>query len=203
MKNRREEILQAAEEEFARNGFEGAKLSNIARRVGVTHVLLYYHFKTKENLFNELLQQKIMAFVQSVLPSEEAQAADFIGGIDNLIAKNFDFMEQDKMLVRLLVNELTPLRSFYRVAHTSYEPYIHRLQEALNREAAAGNIVQTDAWKLMLTICSMNIMSVLVMPALATLLPEEGADAEQHEQQLAQRKADNIRYIHTLMGINN
>lgn len=198
MKNRREDILQAAEEEFARNGYEGAKMSNIARRVGVTHVLLYYHFKTKENLFNELLQQKIMSFVQSVLPSDEAQKTDFIGGIDNLIARNFDFMEQNKMLVRLLVNELTLLPSFYEVGHATYDPYIDRLQTALNHEADAERIVPTDARKLVLTICSMNIMSVLVMPALATLLPEQEKDGA---KLLAQRKADNIRYIHTLLGI--
>ncbi len=198
MKNRREDILQAAEEEFARSGYEGAKMSNIARSVGVTHVLLYYHFQSKENLFNELLQQKIMSFVRSVLPSDESQKTDFISGIDNLIARNFDFMERNKMLVRLLVNELTPLPSFYEVAHATYAPYIDQLQTALNREADAGRIVPTDAWKLMLTVCSMNIMSVLVMPALATLLPEHEMD---EAKRLAQRKADNIRYIHALLGI--
>ena len=57
MKNKKEEILQAAEEEFARNGYEGANISRIAKRVGVTHVLLYYHFQNIPALMEESVKE--------------------------------------------------------------------------------------------------------------------------------------------------
>lgn len=199
MKNKKEEILQAAEEEFARNGYEGANISRIAKKVGVTHVLLYYHFQNKENLFIEVLQRKIEQFIQSVLPPEGTENLHFMENIDTLITQNFNIMAQNAMLARLLVNETTQMpTSLCDIAHKQYNEYLQRLQRTLNREAEAGNIVPTNAERLLLTICSLNIMAVLVMPAIENLLPEVEQD---REKVLARRKADNIRYIHTLLGL--
>lgn len=197
MKNKREEILQAAEEEFARNGYEGANLCRIAKRVGVTHVLLYYHFQNKENLFAEVLQRKIEQFIQSVLPPEGTENLHFMENIDLLITQNFRIMAQNAMLARLLVNETCQMPALlYDIAHKQYGEYLERLQRTLDREAEAGNIVPTNAERLVLTICSLNIMAVLVMPAIENLLPE----AEQDRQKVQQKRLeDNILYIHTLL----
>ena len=197
MKNKREEILQAAEEEFARNGYEGANLCRIAKRVGVTHVLPYYHFQNKENLFAEVLQRKIEQFIQSVLPPEGTENLHFMENIDLLITQNFRIMAQNAMLARLLVNETCQMPALlYDIAHKQYGEYLERLQRTLDREAEAGNIVPTNAERLVLTICSLNIMAVLVMPAIENLLPE----AEQDRQKVQQKRLeDNILYIHTLL----
>ncbi len=197
MKNKREEILQAAEEEFARNGYEGANISRIAKKVGVTHVLLYYHFQDKENLFREVLQRKIEQFIQSVLVPEGTENLHFMENIDTLITQNFNIMAQNAMLARLLVNETCQMpASLYDIAHKQYSAYLERLQQALDREAAAGNIVPSNAERLLLTICSLNIMAVLVMPAIENLLPEQ----EQNRQIVQQRRLEeNIRYIHSLL----
>ncbi len=197
MKNKKEEILQAAEEEFARNGYEGANISRIAKRVGVTHVLLYYHFQNKENLFREVLQRKIDEFILSVLPPEGTENLHFMENIDLLITQNFNMMAQNAMLARLLVNETGQMPESLRdIAHKQYGEYLTRLQCALDREAEAGNIVPANAERLILTICSLNIMAVLVMPAIENLLPEQ----EQNHQLVQQRRLeDNIRYIHSLL----
>ena len=197
MKNKKEEILQAAEEEFARNGYEGANISRIAKRVGVTHVLLYYHFRNKENLFCEVLQRKIDEFILSVLPPEGTENLHFMENIDLLITQNFNMMAQNAMLARLLVNETGQMPESLRdIAHKQYGEYLMRLQRALDREAEAGNIVPTNAERLILTICSLNIMAVLVMPAIGNLLPEQEQDLQQVQQR---RLEDNIRYIHSLL----
>lgn len=199
MKNKKEKILAAAEEEFAKNGYEGANMCRIAKKVGVTHVLLYYHFQNKENLFRELLQQKIEAFIQSVLPPEGTENLHFMDNIDNLIGQNFDFMAQNAMLARLIVNETCAIpESLQDIAHKRYNEYLQRLQHSLDVEAEKGNIVPTNAEQLMQTICSLNIMSVLVMPAIANLLPEAEHD---NKKVLQRRKEENIQYIHTILGV--
>lgn len=197
MKNKKEEILQAAEEEFARNGYEGANISRIAKKVGVTHVLLYYHFQDKENLFREVLQRKIEQFIQSVLVPEGTENLHFMENIDTLITQNFNIMAQNAMLARLLVNETCQMpASLYDIAHKQYSAYLERLQRALDREAEAGNIIPTNAERLILTICSLNIMAVLVMPAIEHLLPEAETDKTKVQQG---RLEENIRYIHSLL----
>ncbi len=197
MKNKKEDILQAAEEEFARNGYEGANISRIAKRVGVTHVLLYYHFQNKENLFTEVLQRKIEQFIQSVLPPEGTENLHFMENLDTLITQNFNIMAQNAMLARLLVNETEQMPDLLcDIAHKQYSGYLARLQHTLDKETEAGNIVPTNAERLILTICSLNIMAILVMPAIENLLPEQ----EQNRQKVQQRRLEeNIRYIHSLL----
>lgn len=48
-----ERIVQAAREEFKRNGFSGATTAAIARTAGVTEAQLFRYFGSKSNLFRE------------------------------------------------------------------------------------------------------------------------------------------------------
>jgi len=55
----RARLIQSAEKIFARDGFEAAKLEEIAADAGYTRGALYAHFDSKEDLFLELLGQVI------------------------------------------------------------------------------------------------------------------------------------------------
>ena len=48
--NTEQSILKAAEKEFLKKGFSGSKTTEIAKEAGVTHAMLHYYFRTKENL---------------------------------------------------------------------------------------------------------------------------------------------------------
>lgn len=52
--NTREKILQAALQAFALHGYVGARVEKIANKAGITKASLYFHFKSKEELFREL-----------------------------------------------------------------------------------------------------------------------------------------------------
>ena len=52
-------ILQAAEEEFLLKGLEGARTTAIAERAGVTHAMLHYYFRTKNMLFERIIEEKM------------------------------------------------------------------------------------------------------------------------------------------------
>ncbi|MEM7492681.1 MAG: TetR/AcrR family transcriptional regulator [Pseudomonadota bacterium] len=47
----RASILQAALDQFAERGFDGASIRDIAKRAGVFHGLIKYHFENKEELW--------------------------------------------------------------------------------------------------------------------------------------------------------
>src|SRR5438132_13531244 len=48
---RREEILAAATRLFAERGFDGTSTREIAREAGAKHSLLFYHFRSKGDLY--------------------------------------------------------------------------------------------------------------------------------------------------------
>jgi AcrR family transcriptional regulator len=50
-------ILNAAALEFAERGYAGARVDRIARRAAVNKAMLYYHFKSKQQLYRTLLRR--------------------------------------------------------------------------------------------------------------------------------------------------
>jgi AcrR family transcriptional regulator len=54
---RREQILAAATEAFARGGFAATSLEDIAAQAGITRVILYRHFDSKTELYQAVLDR--------------------------------------------------------------------------------------------------------------------------------------------------
>src|SRR5262245_64723334 len=55
----RDRILYAALDEFAAEGFAGARVARIARRARINKRMLYHYFGNKEDLFREILDRKL------------------------------------------------------------------------------------------------------------------------------------------------
>lgn len=80
---RREKILAAATEAFARSGFAATGLDDIASEAGVTRVILYRHFDSKTDLYQAVLDRmgaRLNAHVED--PADGFSAAS----IDGLLA---------------------------------------------------------------------------------------------------------------------
>jgi TetR/AcrR family transcriptional regulator len=54
-------ILEAATREFARKGYDGARLRDVAEAAGVHHALLHHYFGDKEGLFREVVERAFAA----------------------------------------------------------------------------------------------------------------------------------------------
>ena len=52
-------ILKAAEKLFAEKGFDGARVDDIAGNAGVNKALIYYYFKSKRDILEELFSDLI------------------------------------------------------------------------------------------------------------------------------------------------
>jgi AcrR family transcriptional regulator len=53
-----EQILDAAESQFARHGLHGVTLKEVAKQVGVHHTLLNYYFSDKKTLFDAVFARR-------------------------------------------------------------------------------------------------------------------------------------------------
>jgi AcrR family transcriptional regulator len=62
----RARLLHAAKKIFARDGFEGAKLEEIAAAAGYTRGAFYANFDSKEGLFMAMLEEKIHERIQGM-----------------------------------------------------------------------------------------------------------------------------------------
>ena len=54
---RKNEILDAADEVFGQKGFDGTSTNDILEKVGIARGTLYYHFKSKEDIMDALIER--------------------------------------------------------------------------------------------------------------------------------------------------
>jgi AcrR family transcriptional regulator len=78
---RRAEIVRAARDSFAENGFTKASLRDIAERAGITHAGLLHHFRNKDDLLAAVLAERDTEewqYAQSQVPDME-HLAPYLG----------------------------------------------------------------------------------------------------------------------------
>jgi TetR/AcrR family transcriptional regulator, regulator of cefoperazone and chloramphenicol sensitivity len=85
----RRRILSAAAELFAEQGFAGARMLDVATRLGISKSALYYHFASKEDLLEGLVEpivKGLAAFTEGAESAAMSVEAIVRGYLDLLIA---------------------------------------------------------------------------------------------------------------------
>lgn len=72
--DRRRQILDAALDVFAEQGFEAATTKDIAARADVTHGLIYFYFKNKEDLFGAACEHQAAQVAERLAHVQETDA---------------------------------------------------------------------------------------------------------------------------------
>lgn len=97
-------ILHAAAEEIAAHGIAGARTMRIAERAGVTHAMLHYYFRSKEELHRSVLlslgteceRQMLTAIRDVAVPLDLAA----------LVAAIFESLASNRLYVRIVLWDL-------------------------------------------------------------------------------------------------
>jgi AcrR family transcriptional regulator len=103
---REDEILDAAEGLFAERGFQGTAMSSIAKRADLATGTLYLYFRSKEELYQSLVDRKGKAHLDQELAAAAAYAA--APALDQLLAVvriSFAFCREHRDFVKIYVSE--------------------------------------------------------------------------------------------------
>jgi len=73
--DRRDQIVEAAGEVFARLGYQGTTLEDIAAHLGVTRPLIYHYFRDKDALYLELLTRARAALDAAIIGGADPEAS--------------------------------------------------------------------------------------------------------------------------------
>lgn len=63
-----EKIIHAAKTVFFQKGYDGTRTRDIAAEAGVNLAMLNYYFKSKENLFDIVMTQTLLSFMNAIGP---------------------------------------------------------------------------------------------------------------------------------------
>ena len=165
-------ILKAAEELFLEKGFALSSTTEIARRVGCNQALVHYYFRTKENLFQEVFNDKATIFLSAFLQAGEA-GDSFEARLRKRIETHYDMLVHNPKLPFLILNELltNPARLEAMKGKIGRETaaMFGQLQIELDAEFAKGSIRAVSAAELLLMMASLNVFPFIAAPILGVL----------------------------------
>lgn len=191
-----ERILEAAVAEFMLKGYAGARTAAIAEAVGVTHAMLHYYFRTKEKLFDKIIESKIGTLRDIMLSSLGDPDTPLFDKIRTAIDNHQDFIAANPNLPRFMINEVLsrpekmPLVIRQLKNHTPL--VVESLQRQIDDCAAEGLCRRVDAGMLMLDIVSLNIFPFIASPMVNALL---GSLMKDREAFIEARKKENVETI--------
>lgn len=183
----RQEILAAAEAEFAEKGFFGARVDEIAQSAEINKRMLYAYFGDKEALYKQVLF-RVYGRMEAV--ERQLVTAGYAGKelIRQIIGTYFDFLQSNPTFVSILMWENLNRGQYLRELEGERieRPTIRYFVDALDRGRRDGTFrPDIDPWHTalsMITTCFANFSNQYTLSKLF------GTDLTT-EEIIAQRKA--------------
>jgi len=167
--DRRRELVEAAFQRIATEGFEGLRTRDVAADAGVNIATLHYYFPTKEALIRGVIGQAMQRF-GATLPSEGSAVEQLRGHLRALL----QLMKEDPQLWAVMGELVLRAPRDADLAHILRETdaYWHRtLQDLLCRCIADGSIdtrLDSDETASLM----MSALKGLSLPTMAGFQPE-------------------------------
>lgn len=150
----RDRILSVASELFIQQGYEGTSLREIAARLDITKAALYYHFRSKDEILQVLLEP-FDTLLDELLQRLEA-AHDIEGWADALtwiVGQIFDYLDFFRLVDRNRhIVELMRVgaKREHAEMHARIEAAAHAAASSVSEEvrmvAALGAVTGFDDW---------------------------------------------------------
>jgi AcrR family transcriptional regulator len=100
----RKDILQVAISEFARNGYSGARVDEIAAKTRTTKRMIYYYFGSKEQLYIAALEECYSA-VRNIERQLDVDHLDPVVAIRRLAEETLDYHESHPEFISMVCIE--------------------------------------------------------------------------------------------------
>ena len=194
--NKEQIILEVAEKHFIEKGFAGTKTTEIADDAGVNHALLHYYYRTKENLFNKIFEQKASQILGSFTITFDNDSP-FFDKVKDGIEAHFDIISKNPKLPLFILREIVTdknrkdfvLKNLLPVGKEMYQKFDTFVQKEIQK----GAIRPVKTVDLLLNIASLNVFAFVAAQVLFDMDAEH--DRENLRIFLEKRKRSNVELI--------
>jgi AcrR family transcriptional regulator len=143
--DRKRQILMVATELFSKGGFDKVTMSELARACGITEPAVYRHFKSKEAIYDAVLDSIEQRMDTIRVFDQLAHEEDIEPILEGIAGSVISFFQTNEDIHRLLLfsalNDHDKARNIYDITRGRY---VRFLREQLERLVKAGRIVEKN-----------------------------------------------------------
>jgi TetR/AcrR family fatty acid metabolism transcriptional regulator len=180
--DRRRQLLDAAVRVFARQGFHGCRVSDIADEAGVAYGLVYHYFSSKEQILDELFLERWGVMIAAI---GEADRREDLAPREKLyLVASFivDSYRHDPELMKVIIVEVT------RAANSFGRTHLAKIREAYSgiaeivRKAQQSGTFKDDVSADFVAMVFYGTIEQVLTAWIFDLLPAGDAEFEQAKQ---------------------
>lgn len=143
MNNTKRAIFDAAIREFSGNGYNGATMDNIAENAGVAKGTLYYHFKSKEEIFKYIITEGMELITEEVKEAADKERKD-LDKLRAICKVQLSMVYKNKDFFKVVMSQLWGQEIRHLELRKVIKAYINTIEGYLISAVGQGAIKEGD-----------------------------------------------------------
>jgi TetR/AcrR family transcriptional regulator, fatty acid metabolism regulator protein len=176
--DKRRLILDAAVRVFARRGFNGCRVSDIADEAGVAYGLVYHYFRSKDEVLDTLFLERWNVLLQVIrdLDGRDLAAREKLTAIASFIVDSY---RHDPDLMKVIIVEVTRAANSFGRTHLDQIRQAYDLIEAIVAKAQADGEFKDTVTPQFAALAFYGAIEQVLTGWIFDLLPRGEAEFEQ------------------------
>ncbi|AAC06593.1 transcriptional regulator (TetR/AcrR family) [Aquifex aeolicus VF5] len=137
----RERIIKAAAKEFAEKGFYNTQISHIVESAGVARGTFYIYFKSKEEVFEEILKKVVEDLKERIKPVDISR--DPVEQVKENVKRVIDYALENRELAKIILfRSCEP--NYAKIIDCFFEDVVNLISRSLEKGIKLGILKPHD-----------------------------------------------------------
>lgn len=143
MNKTKRKIFETSMKLFAKKGYDATSIEDITGTVGVAKGTLYYHFSSKEEIFNFLIEEG-SKLLQNSIDIKIAKHSNYIDKIKAIVLIQLKIVEKYEEIITILLSQFWGNEERNKKCRQCIFDYINKIEGIVKEGIDAGQIKSGD-----------------------------------------------------------
>ena len=143
MNKTKRKIFETSMKLFAEKGYEATSIEEITATVGVAKGTLYYHFSSKEEIFNFLIEEGIK-LLQNSIDIKTAKRNNYIDKIKAIVLIQIKIVAKYEDIITILLSQFWGNEERHKKCQNLVFEYIGKIEKIVQEGIEKGEIKKGD-----------------------------------------------------------
>ena len=144
MNKTKRKIFETSMKLFAQKGYDATSVEDITEAVGVAKGTLYYHFSSKEEIFNFLIEEGTK-LLQNSIDIKTSKYSNYIEKIKAIVLIEVKIVEKYEDFITILLSQFWGKEARNQKCQKHIYEYINKIEEIVKNGIEKGEIQQGNS----------------------------------------------------------